>query len=70
MSKPCLGNPLQLCIGLSSANCVTSASNSRRFHCRTQVAKYNTKWAVYVIMIDVCGMQYDGETSNVRSRMN
>ena len=30
----------------------------------------NTKWAVYVIMCDVCGMQYVGQTNNVMSRMN
>ena len=28
------------------------------------------KWAVYVIMCDVCGMQYVGQTNNIRSRMN
>ena len=27
-------------------------------------------WAVYVIMCDVCGMQYVGRTNNIRSRMN
>ena len=28
------------------------------------------KWAVYVIMCDVCGMQYVGQTNNIRLRMN
>ena len=30
----------------------------------------NTKWAVYVIMCDACGMQYVGQTNNIRSSMN
>ena len=28
------------------------------------------KWAVFVIMCDVCGMQYVGQTNNIRLRMN
>ena len=30
----------------------------------------NAKKAVYMIMCDACGMQYVGQTSNVRSQMN
>ena len=28
------------------------------------------KWAVYVIMYDVCGVQYVGQTNNIRLHMN
>ena len=28
------------------------------------------KWAVYAIMCYVCGMQYVGQTNNIRLRMN
>ena len=31
---------------------------------------YNSKWAVYVIMCDVCGIQYVGQTNNIGLRMN
>ena len=27
-------------------------------------------WAAYMIMCNVCGMRYVGQTNNVRSRMN
>ena len=46
------------------------ASKEITFHCRNQGANCNTKWAVYIIMCDVCGMQYVGQTGNVRFRMN
>ena len=65
-SKPCQGDRCQLCTAFVSASCDTSNSNGRTFHCRNQ----GTKWAVYVIMCDVCGMQYVGQTCNIRSRMN
>ena len=68
--KPCQGNRCQLCTAFVSASCVTSTSNGRTFHCRNQGTNCNTKWAVYVIMCDVCGMQYVGQTNNIRSRMN
>ena len=69
-SKPCKDNRCQLCTTFVSANCVTSTSNGRTFHCRNQSTNCNTKWAVYVIMCDVCGMQYVGQRNNIRSRMN
>ena len=70
-SKPYQGNRCQLCTAFVSANCVTSTSNSRTFHCRNQGTNCNTMWAVYVKMRDVCGMQYVcGMTNNIRSRMN
>ena len=69
-SKPCQGNRCQLCTAFVSASCVTSTSNGRTFHCRNQGTNCNTKWAVYVIMCDVCGMQYVGQTNNIRLRMN
>ena len=56
-SKPCQDNRCQLSTDIVSANCVTSTSNGRTFHCRNQGANCNTKSAVYVIMFDVCGMQ-------------
>ena len=68
--KPCQGNRCQLCTAFVSASCVTSTSNGRTFHCRNQGTNCNTKWAVYVIMCDVCGMQYVGQTNNIRLRMN
>ena len=68
--KPCQGNRCQLCAAFVSANCVTSTSNGRTFHCRNHGTNCNTKWAVYVIMCDAYGMQYVGQTNNVRSRMN
>ena len=40
------------------------------FHCRNQGTNCNAKWAVYVIICDVCGMQYVGQTNNIRSRMD
>ena len=67
-SKSCQGNRCQLCTAFISASCVTSIG--RAFHCRNQGAYYNKTWAVYVIMCDVCGMQYVGQTNSVRSRMN
>ena len=69
-SKPCQGNHCQLCTAFVSANCVTSTSNGRTFHCRNQGTNFNMKWAVNVIMCDVCGMQYVGQTNNIRLRMN
>ena len=69
-SKPCQGNRCQLCTAVVSASCVTSSSNGRTFHCRNQGMNCNTKLAVYVIMCDACGMQYVGQTNNIRSRMN
>ena len=70
LSKPCQGNRCQLCTAFVSASCVTSNSNGRTFHCRNQGTNCNTKWAVYVIMCDVCGLQYVGQTNNIRLRMN
>ena len=69
-SRPCQGNRCQLCTAFVSSSCVTSTSNGRTFHCRNQGANCNMKWAVYVIMCDVCGMQYVGQTNNIRLRMN
>ena len=60
----------QLCIAFVSASCVTSTSNGRTVNCRNQGTNCNTKWAVHVIMCDVCGMQYVGQTNNIRLRMN
>ena len=64
-SKPCQGNRCQLCTAFVSASCVTSNSNGRTFHCCNQGTNCNTKWAVYVIMCDVCGLQYVGQTNNI-----
>ena len=64
-SKPCQGNRCQLCTAFVYASCVTSTSNGRTFYCRNQGTNCNTKWAVYVIMCDVCGMQYVGQTNNI-----
>ena len=69
-SKPCQGNRCQLCTAFVSASCVTITSNGRTFHCRNQGTNCNAMWAVYVIMCDVCGMQYVGQTNNIRLRMN
>ena len=69
-SKPCKGNRCQLCTSFVFASCVNSTSICRAFHCRNQCTICNTKWAVYVITCDACGMQYVGQTNNVRSRMN
>ena len=69
-SKPCHGNRCQLCTAIDYASCVTSTSNGRTFHCHNQGTNCNTKLAVYVIMCDVCGMQYAGQTNNIISRMN
>ena len=69
-SKPCNGNRCQLCTAFFSASCVTTTSKGRTFHCRNQGTNCNTKWAVYAIMCDVCGMQYIGQTNNIRLRMN
>ena len=68
LSKPCQGNRCQLCTAFFSASCGTS--NGRTFHCRNQGSNCNTKWAVYVIMCDVCGLQYVGQTNDIRIRMN
>ena len=54
-SKPCQGNRCQLCTAFVSANCVTSTSNGRTFHCRNQGTNCDTKWAVYVMYV-VCNM--------------
>ena len=69
-SKPCQGNRCQVCTATVSTNCVTSTSKGRTFLCRNQGMNCNTKWAVYVIMCDVCAMQYVGQTNNIRLRMN
>ena len=69
-SKPCQGNRCLLCTAFVSSSCVNSTSSGRTFHCRNQGTNCNTKWAVYVIMCDVCGMQHVGQTNNVRLRMN
>ena len=70
LSRPCQGNRCQHCTAFVSANCVTSTNNGRTFHCPNQGTTGNTKWAVYVIMFDVCGMQYVGLANNIRIRMN
>ena len=44
--------------------------NIHRDTCHNQGTNCKTKWAVYVIMCDVCGMQYIVQTSNIRLRMN
>ena len=49
-SRPSQGNRCQLCTAFASANCVTSTSNSRTFHCRNHSTNCNKKWAVYAIM--------------------
>ena len=69
-SKPCQDNHCQLCTAFVSASCITSTSNGRTFHCRNQGTNCDAKWAVYLIMGDVCGMQYIGKTHNIRSCMN
>ena len=69
-SKPCQGIRSQHCTAFVSASCVSSTSNGRTFHCRNQVTHCNAKWAVFVITFDVCGMQYVGQTINIRLRMN
>ena len=69
-SKPCQGNRCQLCTAFVSASCVTSTSNGRTFHCCNQGTNCNTNWAVYLIMCDVCDMQYVGQENNIRLRMN
>ena len=69
-SKPCQGNRCQHCTAFVSASFVTSTISGRTFHCRNQGTNCNTKWAVYVIMCDVCGMQYVGQRNNIRLRMN
>ena len=70
LSKPCQGNRCQICTAFISASCVISNSNGRTFHCRNQDTNCNAKWAVYMIMCDVCGLKYVGQTNNIRSRMN
>ena len=65
-SKPCQGNRCQLCTAFVSVNCVTSTSNDGTFHCRDKGTNCNTKWAVHVIMCDVCDIQYVGQTNNIR----
>ena len=67
--KPCHENWCQLCTVFISVNCVTSASIGRSFLCRNQGANLNSKLTVYM-MCDVCGMQYVGQTGNVRLRKN
>ena len=69
-SKPCQGNRCQFCTAFASASSVTSTSNGRTFYCRNQGTNCNAKWAVYVKMCDVCGMQYVGQTNNIRLLMN
>ena len=66
----CQGNRCPLSTAIASASCITNTSNGKAFHCRYQGTNCNTKWAVYAIMCDVCGMQYVGQTNNIRSRMN
>ena len=66
----CQGNRCSLITAIAYASCITSTSNGGTFHCRNQGTNCNAKWAVYVIMCDVCVMQYVGQTSNNRSRMN
>ena len=68
--KQCQGTRCLLCTVFLSATCVTCTINGRTFHCRNQGTNCNTKWAVYVRMCDECGMQYVGQTNNIRSRMN
>ena len=68
--RPCQGNRCQLSTAIVSSSCVTSTSNGRTFNCRNQGTNCNAKWAVYVIMCDVCGMQYVGQANNNRFRMN
>ena len=69
-SKICQDNRCQLCTAFVSASCITSTSNGRTFYCHNQGTNCNTKWAVYVIMCDVCGLQYVGQTNNIRLRLN
>ena len=66
----CQGNRCPLSTAIAYASCITNNSNGITFHCRNQGTNSNSKWAVYAIMYDVCGMQYVGQTNNIRSRMN
>ena len=68
--RPCQCNRCQLSTAIVSSSCVTSTSNGRTFNCRNQGTNCNAKWAVYVIICDVCGMQYVGQANNNRFRMN
>ena len=70
LSKQCQGNRCQLCTAFVYSSCVTSISNGRTFNCRNQGTNCNAMVAVYVIMCDVCGMQYVGQTNNIRLRLN
>ena len=69
-SIPCHGNRRKPSTAFVSANCVTSTSKGRTFNSCNQGTIFNSTWAVYMIMRDVCGMQYDGQTNKIRSRMN
>ena len=66
----CQGNRCQLSTAIAYASCITCTSNRRTFHCRNQGTNCNSKWAVYAIMCDACGMQYVGQTNNNRSHKN
>ena len=69
-SKPCQGNRYKLCTTFVSSSCVTRTSNGISFHCRNLGINCNKKWAVNVIMCDVCGMHYVLHANNIGLRMN
>ena len=69
-ARKCNKARCQLCQLFECSDCVTSASNQRRFRCRNSNASCDTLWVIYVISCPHCQLQYVGQTNNFRTRMN
>jgi hypothetical protein len=67
---PCGSKRCQLCPLLITTNTIKSYSNGRTFFCKNEGASCNSTWLIYAIWCQQCGMQYVGQTNNVRLRMN
>jgi peptide-methionine (R)-S-oxide reductase len=68
--KPCGAKRCQLCPLLVTSDRITSTSNGRTFSCRNSSTNCNSLWSVYVVSCPDCGLQYVGQTNNIRLRMN
>ena len=69
-AKKCDKITCKLCDIIECSDCVTSASNQRKFKCRNRNSSCGSLWVIYVISCPECQLQYVGQTNNFRLRMN
>ena len=68
--QPCGSKRCKLCTALCTQPSVRSHSNNKQFKCRNDHLDCNAEWVIYCISCKQCGIQYVGQTNNLRLRMN